>query len=44
MLNYGVQLLGGVALIQSHGQSPALIIAGTLLFGVGIGNATSLPP
>jgi hypothetical protein len=44
MLSYGVQVLGGVALIRSNGQAPALIIAGTLLFGVGIGNATSLPP
>lgn len=44
IMSYGVQVLGGVALIQSDGQSPALIIAGTLLFGIGIGNATSLPP
>lgn len=42
--SYAVQI-GGIALLMLSGmQSPAFIIAGILLFGFGIGNATSLPP
>lgn len=44
MLSYAIQIGGALALILSATQDPALIIAGILLFGFGIGNATSLPP
>jgi hypothetical protein len=43
-LSYGVQMLGGVVLILSGGHAAPLIVAGAVLFGAGIGNATSLPP
>ena len=43
-LSYGIQILGAVVLILSGTQSVPLIVAGVLLFGFGIGNATSLPP
>jgi hypothetical protein len=43
-LNYGVQIAGALALIAADGVSVPLMLAGVLLFGVGIGNATSLPP
>jgi len=42
--NYAVQILGSLALIAAAGTSVPLILLGVLLFGVGIGNATSLPP
>lgn len=42
--SYGIQNLGILLLWLSAGQAPALIIAGVLLVGFGIGNATSLPP
>lgn len=42
--SYGIQMAGAAVLIASGVQAPALIIAGILLFGFGIGNATSLPP
>jgi len=44
MLSYGIQIVGGGALMMAAGQSANLIVAGILLFGFGIGNATSLPP
>lgn len=43
-LSYGVQIIGIVLLVVSDLQAPAVILAGVLLFGFGIGNATSLPP
>jgi hypothetical protein len=43
-LSYGVQVIGAVALIHSGLTNPVLILIGVLLFGFGIGNATSLPP
>lgn len=43
-LSYAIQIAGILALILSGSQSVPAIIAGTLLFGFGIGNATSLPP
>jgi hypothetical protein len=43
-LSYGVQMLGIGLLILSGGIENPLLIAGVLLFGFGIGNATSLPP
>jgi hypothetical protein len=42
-LGYGVQIAGSVALICA-GDSAILLLAGVLLFGLNIGNATSLPP
>jgi MFS family permease len=42
--NYAVQIAGSVALIAAAGSSVPLILLGVLLFGIGIGNATSLPP
>lgn len=42
-LSYACQCLGCVVLMFI-GTSPALLCAGMILFGVGIGNATSLPP
>lgn len=43
-LSYGVQILGCMALFASGGHSVPLLLAGVVLFGFGIGNATSLPP
>ena len=42
-LSYGAQLLGCLAMAGS-GLSPVLLWIGVVLFGSGIGNATSLPP
>jgi MFS family permease len=42
--NYGVQIVGTIALIAAAGTNVPLLLIGVLLFGVGIGNATSLPP
>jgi MFS family permease len=43
-VNYAVQVAGSVLLLASGGESVALLLAGVLLFGLGLGNATSLPP
>jgi MFS family permease len=43
-VSYGIQIVGAAALILSGLQAPWLIVLGILLFGFGIGNATSLPP
>jgi MFS family permease len=43
-VSYAVQILGSIALLAAAGTSVPLLLAGVLLFGVGIGNATSLPP
>ncbi|CAH0312488.1 MFS transporter [Roseomonas sp. CECT 9278] len=42
--SYAVQAAGVVALMASGLEGPSAILAGVLLFGFGIGNATSLPP
>lgn len=42
--SYAVQIAGILVLVSSGFQSQVLILAGVLLFGFGIGNATSLPP
>jgi MFS family permease len=42
--NYVVQIAGSLAFLAAAGTSVPLLIAGVLLFGVGIGNTTSLPP
>lgn len=38
------QALGCEVLMQAHGSSPALLIVGAVLFGLGVGNAISVPP
>ena len=43
-VSYAVQILGIGTLFLSGLQSPLIILAGVLLFGFGIGNATSFPP
>jgi len=43
-LSYGGQIIGSLALLAADGSSLPLLLAGVLLFGAGIGNATSLPP
>jgi hypothetical protein len=42
--SYAVQIVGSIALIMAGGESVPLLVIGVLLFGAGIGNATSLPP
>ncbi|MCQ3003455.1 MFS transporter [Pseudomonas syringae] len=42
-LSYGVQLLGCIVMLGVD-QAPGLVWLGVILFGAGIGNATSLPP
>jgi hypothetical protein len=42
--SYAVQIAGSVALIVAAGTSAPLLFLGVVLFGAGIGNATSLPP
>jgi MFS family permease len=41
--NYGVQA-AGVALFALAGEEPVLLVLAVALFGLGLGNATSLPP
>jgi hypothetical protein len=43
-VNYAVQIAGATALIVAGGSHVPLMLLGVMLFGVGIGNATSLPP
>lgn len=42
--SYGVQITGTLILLATGGENAAAIVVGVLLFGLGIGNATSLPP
>jgi MFS family permease len=42
--NYGVQLVGSIALLAAGGTNVYLLVLGVVLFGVGVGNTTSLPP
>ena len=42
--NYAVQAVGSLAFIAAAGTNVPLLLLGVLLFGIGIGNATSLPP
>jgi MFS family permease len=42
--SYAMQIAGSLAFILAAGKHAPLLIAGVLLFGAGIGNATSLPP
>jgi len=41
---YAVQVLGSLIFIAAAGDNVALLLAGVVLFGLGIGTATSLPP
>jgi hypothetical protein len=41
---YAAQLVGSVSLATAAGTSVPLLMLGVVLFGVGFGNATSLPP
>ena len=43
-LNYSVQILGCCAFLAASGTNIPMLLLGVLLFGVGIGNATSMPP
>ena len=43
-LSYAVQSAGAVVLIAAAGTSVPLLLLGVMLFGVGIGNVTSMPP
>jgi MFS family permease len=42
--SYGVQALGSLILLAAAGTNLPLLVIGIVLFGAGIGNATSLPP
>ncbi len=42
--SYVVQIAGSLALMAAAGSDVPLLLAGVLMFGLGIGNATSLPP
>lgn len=44
ILSYAIQIIGVLALIAAGTGNITLVITGILLFGFGIGNATSLPP
>lgn len=43
-INYAVQAVGCAAFVLANGDSVPLLLLGTVLFGLGIGNVTSLPP
>ena len=42
--NYGVQLAGSLLMLAGGPDGVALLLSGIALFGLGLGNATSLPP
>jgi hypothetical protein len=42
--NYGVQIAGCAAFLAAGGTNVPLLLAGVVLFGMGIGNTTSIPP
>jgi MFS family permease len=43
-LSYAVQIMGSIIFVIAAGTNIPLLILGVILFGAGIGNATSLPP
>jgi MFS family permease len=43
-MNYAVQILGCCAFLLAGGSNIPLLMLGVVLFGLGIGNATSMPP
>jgi hypothetical protein len=42
--SYLVQIVGSITLLLAGGNNAPILVAGVILFGAGIGNATSLPP
>ena len=42
--SYGVQIAGLVMFLLAEGENVPLLLAGVAMFGLGIGNAISLPP
>lgn len=42
--SYAVQIMGSIIFVIAAGTNIPLLILGVILFGAGIGNATSLPP
>lgn len=42
--SYAIQIVGSIAFLVAGDANVTLMIAGVILFGAGIGNATSLPP
>ena len=42
--SYVVQIAGSIAFLVAAGTNVPLLLTGVILFGAGIGNATSLPP
>lgn len=42
--NYGLQAAGSLALLAAGGEAVPLLVLGVALFGLGLGNTTSLPP
>jgi MFS family permease len=44
VLNFLLQALGSAVLALAAGETPALLLLGAVLFGLGIGNLLSLPP
>ncbi len=43
-MNYGVQVVGCCVFLAAGGTNIPLLVSAVVLFGVGIGNATSIPP
>ncbi|AMY70285.1 MFS transporter [Frigidibacter mobilis] len=43
-MSYGVQVLGSLVFLAASGEGGLWLFTGLALFGLGIGNATSLPP
>jgi hypothetical protein len=43
-MNYGVQIIGCCVFLAASGSNVPLLTLGVVLFGLGIGNATSIPP
>ena len=43
-ISYAVQIAGSMALLAAAGTHVPLLLLGVILFGSGIGNATSMPP
>ena len=43
-ISYAVQIAGALVLIAASGANIPLLLVGVLLFGLGIGNVTSMPP
>ncbi|MEQ1519413.1 MAG: hypothetical protein ABL931_23305, partial [Usitatibacteraceae bacterium] len=42
--SYTVQIVGSLAFLYADGENIPILFVGVILFGFGIGNATSLPP